>query len=156
MDAEVGVGVGGGWLQELLGPHTPVLFTCGTGAEYYTCVTRGTRVSQLPQKTPATLGAMPQNRPPKSNTSSTPSPKKKVDLHCMIWPALRKGGGGKASRVNNRVHSTVFNREGYNLALRCREPTEEKACNLTIQFQKRMSCFLTPVKVKKKQKAKLV
>ena len=32
--------------------------------------------------------------------------------------------------------------------LRCREPTEQKACNLSMQLQTRMSGCLTPVKVK--------
>ena len=37
----------------------------------------------------------------------------------------------------------------HNLHFRCREPTEEKACNLRMQLQKRMFGCLTPVKVKK-------
>ena len=36
-----------------------------------------------------------------------------------------------------------------NHGLRCREPTEQKACNLSMQLQTRMSGCLTPVKVKK-------
>ena len=61
-------------------------------------------------------------------------------------PALE---GQLCSQGALRYQRAAGEMAGHNLAFRCREPTEQKACNLSMQLQKRRCGRLTPVKVKK-------